>query len=269
MASNHTKVTFKDLLVRAAERMCGYNITVRDTEVTTKQLEDFKKTFETKAEIQNTKPNVVAKTLLDITVKEFMNYAVADGRDPTAQDTTKATVEKTSSSREGRHYEFTSSEGVNWNIGGNVGVQLGMAPYGGASVGGSAGYGKSKTKSETEGGHNEKNYGFKYSQEEIVCVPPGKKVRVEIRTYSVKYEIPYTLHFTVPKSGELFVSYNKPCCCGLCTTSSTGYIPKVEIVRTLPDFREDENNAYFTQSGKLSWLGDSCEVDKHEAPVLS
>ena len=262
--------TMKDLLVQTAKRLYGHDITVRDTFLATKELKDLDEALEAEPEIQpNVVPTVVAKTLLDITVKEFKNYAVADGRDPTAQDTTKATVVKTSSSKQGRHYEFKSSEGKNWNLSGSIGIQLGMAPYGSGSVGGGAGYGKNKTKSETEGMHNENTYSFEYSQEETVCIPPGKKVRVEIRTYSVRYEMPYTVRFTIPRFGTVSVSYSKPCCCGLSTTSKTKRITYLSIVRNLPDFHKDEKHSYFTQSGKVTWLGDSCEVVKHEAPVLS
>ena len=262
-----TRVTFRDLLFEAAKAEYGQNITVRDTVLTSNHLEAFKNSISIKVLRRDDKPSPVGRTIVDISTKEFKNYAAEDGKDPTARDTTKATVTKSTATSKGRNYEFTSTQGVSWDIGGNVGLQILAMGMAGGSFGVGGKYGRNKSKSETVGSNLEESLGFEYSQEETICVPPGKKVHVTITTYTVQYRLNYTLEFSVPKSGSVFVSYSKSCCCGLCSDTHSRYIPYSRIVRTLPNFREDNQNAYFTEEGFLSWIGESCEVDKREAPV--
>ena len=262
-----TGMTFKELLDEAAKAEYGQNIRVRNTAFTDNHLEAFKNSISFKVLHRAEKPSLEGRTIVDISTKEFKNNAAEDGKDPTARDTTKATVKKSTATSKGRNYEFASTQGVSWDIGGNVGLQMLAMGMAGGSFGFGGKYGKNKSKSVTVGSNLEESLGFEYSQEETICVPPGKKVHVTITTYTVQYRLNYTLEFSVPKSGSVFVSYSKSCCCGLCSDTHSRYIPYSRIVRTLPNFREDNQNAYFTEEGFLSWIGESCEVDKREAPV--
>lgn len=262
-----TKVTFRDLLVEAAKAEYGPNITVCDTVLTSNHLDAFQNSISIKVLRRDEKPSPVGRTIVDISTKEFKNYAAEDGKDPTARDTTKATVKKSSATTKGRNYQFTSTQGVSWDIGANIGLQILAMGMAGGSFGIGGKYGKNKSTSETMGSNMEKSLGFEYSQEETMCVPPGKKVHVTITTYTVQYRLNYTLELSVPKSGSVFVSYSKSCFCGLCRDTHSKYIPYSRLVRNLPNFREDNQNAYFTQEGFLSWIGESCEVDKRETSV--
>ena len=267
-SSSDTSYTFKDLLTEAAKAECGRNITVRDTAFTTNQLKNFEDSIVIKVLHREDKPTEVGRTIVDISKKEFKNHA-EESKDHTAKDTTKAIVNKSSSTKKGRNYQFQSTQGVNWGVGGNIGLQVMGMGMGGGTMGISGKYGKNKSTSETTGSSIDTELFFSYCQEETISVPPGKKVHVTITTYTVKYRLHYTLEFSVPKSGSVFVSYSKPCCCGLARNTSSRYIRYSQIVRNLPNFREDDTKAYFTQEGFLSWVGESCEVEKFEKPVLA
>lgn len=257
-----TKMTFYDLLVQAAQAEYGQNITILHTVLTDNQLKNFRKSVSIKVLHREEKPTPVGRTIVDISTKEFKNYATEDGNDPTAKDITKATVSKSSASSIGQSYQFISTQGLAWEASA-IGLQIlamGMA-------GGAIGFGQDSSVVETFGNSLQSSLGFEFSQEEAVCVPPGKKVHVTITTSKVLYQLGYTLEFSVPKNWSVFVSYSKPCLCGLFKCSSSRYIPYSRIVRNLPNYREDDLFAYFTQEGFLSWMGESCEVDKKEALV--
>ena len=266
-SSSANSYTFKDLLTEAAKAECGRNITVRNTAFTTKQLTTFADSISMTVLEHENKPNEVGRSVVDISEKEFINTA-KESQDHTAKDITKAIVNKSSSTKEGRSYQFQSNEGVNWGVGGNIGLQVMAMGMAGGTMGLSGNYGKNKSTSETTGSSIDTELGFSYCQEESISVPPGKKVHVTITTYTVRYRLHYKLQFSVPKSGSVFVSYDKPCCCGLARNTASRYIRYSQIVRTLPNFREDDKNAYFTQDGFLSWVGESCKVVKKEAPIL-
>ena len=258
--SSDKTYTFKELLIEAAKAEYGRDITVRDTVFTTNQLKNFKESIGVVEVLhREDKPKAIYRSIVDISTKEFKNFA-KESKDHTAKDTTKVIVNKSSSSKEGRNYQFQSNKGVHWDVGGNIGLQV---------LGISGNYGRNKSTSETTSTFSDTQLGFSNCQEETISVPPGKKVHATITTYTVKYRLRYKVLLGLPKSGSVLVSYSKPCCCGLVGNTSSRYIRYSQIVRNLPNFREDDRNAYFTQDGFLEWVGDSCEVEKHEDSVFT
>ena len=262
-------MTFTDLLVEAARAECGRNITFRNFTRTLIDLEALKDSISIRVLHREEKPTQVGRSLIDISTKEYKNHAAEDGKDPTDRDTTQAKVTKHSATKKGRNYQFTSTQGVRWDVGPDVGLQILAMGMGGGSIGLGGSYGRDKSKSGTMEDFMKESVGFEYSQEETVRVPPGKKVYMTISTYTVQYRQRYTLEFSVPKYGSVHVAYKKPCFCGLCKCKGSRHIPYSRIVRSLPNFREDNRNAYFTQEGFLSWIGESFEVDKKEASLYA
>ena len=259
-------VTFKELLKSATEHQVGKeDIRIRDVLLTERQLTEFLDSIFVKVIRREEKPMPVSRTTVDISTKEFKNDAVS--KDPSITDTTKVIVKKSSFDTKGRNYQWTSSDSTTWNIGGSLGMNVGVLTYGGVNAGVNAGFSKTKGTSQTQGDSHENSLGFEYSQEETICVPPGKIVHVIITTYLVNYELPYTLEFSVAKSGSIYVSYIDSCCCGLVTNTKTAYVPYEKVISKLPGYREDTEKAYFTQDLKLTWVGESCLVEKSETSL--
>ena len=111
-----------------------------------------------------------------------------------------------------------------------------------------------------------------YNQEERIVIPAGKKVLVAFTTYFVEYHLRYKLEFRVPKMHTIPVKYKdfKPTCTCFPDGRTAVFIEVYykTVVHNLPEYREDSQYAYFTQEGVLSWLGESYEVTKTEAPLL-
>ena len=208
------------------------------------------------------KPSIVGRTVVDVSTKEYKNYAAENRDDPTAKDITKATVNKSSETKNRRDYKFTSTQGITWGLSADVGLRVLAMGMTECSIGLD---GKKKSSSR----NSLDTMGFEYHQEETVSIPPGKKVHVTISTYKVVYRLHYTFEFSLPKFHSFPISYRTSCCCGLCCFSCSKNIPYPRAVRHLPNFREDDGFAYFTQEGFLTWIGESCEIDKQEAPVYA
>ena len=262
-------MTFTDLLIEAARAECGPNITFCHFTTALNGLEALKDSISIRVLHREEEPTQVGRSVVDISTKEYKNHAADGDKDPTARDTTKAKMTKHSATKNGRNYQFTSTQGVSWDVDADVGLQILAMGMGGGSIGLGGKYGRNHSESETVENFMKESLGFEYSQEETVCVPPGQKVHMTIKTYTVQYRQRYTLEFRAPKCGSVFVSYKKPCFCGLGKCNGSRHIPYSRIVRSLPNFREDNQNAYFTQEGFLSWIGESCEVDKKETSVYA
>lgn len=208
------------------------------------------------------RPSIVGRTVVDVSTKEYKNYAVENREDPTAKDITKAIVSKSSETQNGRDYKFTSAQGITWGLNADVGLRVLAMGMTGCSVGLDG-----KKKSASRDCLN--TMGFEYHQEESVCIPPGKKVRVTITTYKVVYRLHYTFEFSLPKFYSFPISYRASCCCGICCFRCSKNIPYSRAVRHLPNYREDDESAYFTQEGFLTWIGESSETNKEEASVYA
>ena len=257
--------TFEDLLVIAAEDVLGEDIQLRDHSTTKKNMASFKTSLSISVIRREETPTPVGRTIVDVFAKEFKNNGVPDDKNPTAGDITKAFVHKTREAIQGRNYRFISNQGIVWNMGDTFGLQMLAMGVSGGSMGLHGQYRQNVTSLSTVADALGASLGFKYSQEENITIPPGKKIYVTVTTYIIEYHINYKLEFCVPKWRTVYVSYRKPCC--LCKCKKSAYIPYRQMVCNLPEFREDSHYAYFTQEGVLSWIGESCEVNKREAPV--
>ena len=173
-SSSDTSYTFKDLLTEAAKAECGRNITVRDTAFTTNQLKNFEDSIVIKVLHREDKPTEVGRTIVDISKKEFKNHA-EESKDHTAKDTTKATVNKSSSTKKARSYQFQSTQGVNWGVGGNIGLQVMGMGMGGGTMGISGKYGKNKSTSETTGSSIDTELFFLIVKKKLLAFPQARK----------------------------------------------------------------------------------------------
>ena len=82
----------------------------------------------------------------------------------------------------------------------------------GGSLGISGSYNKSKSKTEGTEFSDQISYECCYNQEEKISVPPGKHVKAKITVYSMKYEMGYTLKFSVNRNTSLPLIYNRMGC---------------------------------------------------------
>jgi hypothetical protein len=210
------------------------------------------------------KPQEKTRTLVDINMKEYANYGKQ------AQDESVVIIHKTSTTTKGERYSFSTTKGVDFGIGGNIGAQVvGMAVAGG-SIGVSGNYNKSKSKTEGTEQLSEEGFSFSYNQEEKICIPPGTRVEAEISSYRMKYEMKYVLKFSAKRDSFIPLLYKTGCqqmCFGMCRNNGVVYLR--DMLSTLPNYNpEDEDDTVsFTQDGTLSWVGEGCTVEKKELPL--
>ena len=264
-------VTFRRMLNAALWRVIGVMVDLKVSDpFLTRSQKDFEDSMYVKV-LQREEPKPMGKSVVDIFTKEFRNdTADAESADPSFSDTTRATVKKSSNSSE-RSYQWFTFDGTALNVAEWFNLDAGLLTHGvpgGPAV--SLSQVRTKEKSKIEGGvHEHSRFGFEYVQEETVCVPPGKKVYLTITTYRVKYEQTYHLEFSVPKASLINVTYAASCCCGLVCYTKRSPVPYLQMVRPLPGFREDRHYAYFRQEGKLTWIGESCSVEKQEESLVN
>ena len=192
-------------------------------------------------------------------MKEYTNQGEA-------QDETVVKIEKSSSVTKEERYTFTTTKGINYGIGGNIGAQvLGLSVAGG-SAGISAQVNKTKTKTEETETKKEEGKSASYNQEEKNIIPPGKRVKAKITTYSMKYSINYTIKFSIKKDATIPVMYKNSFqqCIGMCSNNGRVYVR--DMINTLQDYNDDDEDdtISYTQPGTLSWVGEGCKVDKVE-----
>ncbi len=253
-------VTFWELYERAAKNIYGENIRVIKTPWARKQIDDlnFKITV---AEAEQT-PKETSRTIIDINMKEYTN------RGQKEVDETMVKVSKSTSKTKGSRYSFSSTKGVDWGIGGNIGGQImGLAMAGGnASI--SANYGRHKSTTTGQEESEDNSFTLSYEQEEKISVPPGTHVKATITSYSVRYEQRYTLKLGILSSLNIPVTYRTRCqqmCFGICRNS--GFVNVTQMLQTLPNYCVEEDMATFTQDGILSWVGQGSSIDKSEEPL--
>ena len=246
-------VTFQALMKRAACSSFDISATLINPY---QSVRDFENSVSIRVLNREEQPSVIGRSIIDVAIKEYKNFAV----ETTGKDTCTMTVSKSCDTNDEREYKFTSAEGIVWGLNADTGRRI-LAM---AMTQGSMGLGTKKTATET----SLQNIGFRYHQEETVSVPPGKRVYVSITTFKVVYQMRYTFEFSVPKYGSFPIRYRKSCCNCCCFSflkcTRTDNVHYWQVVRGLPNYREDNNFAYFTQDGFLSWIGEACEVNKHE-----
>ena len=253
-------VTFWDLYERAAKNMYGENIRVIKTPWAKQQVDNLSFTI-TVANAEQT-PKETSRTIIDINMKEYTN------RGQKEIDETMVKVSKSTSKTKGSRYSFSTTKGVDWGIGGNLGAQImGLSMVGGnASI--SANYGRHKSKTTSQEESEDNCFTISYEQEEKISVPPGTRVKATITSYSVKYEQRYTIKLSILGSLNLPVTYRTRCqqmCFGICRNS--GFVNIKQMLQTLPNYCVEEDMATFTQDGILSWIGQGSAIDKSEEPL--
>ena len=253
-------VTFWELYERAAKNQFGEDIRVIKTPWATKQIDELN--FEISVVDAEPTPKEATRTIIDINMKEYTNHGQKD------VDETMVKVSKSTSKTKGSRYSFSSTKGVDWGIGGNIGGQImGIAMVGGnASI--NANYGRHKSTTTGKEESEDNSFTISYEQQEKISVAPGTRVKARITSYSVKYEQRYTLKLSIPRSLNIPVTYRTRCqrmCFGICRNA--GFVNITQMLMTLPNYCIEEDKATFTQDGILSWIGEGSSVDKAEEPL--
>ena len=185
-------VTFWELFERAAQARYGDGIRVIKTPFYRKKVKDIISDFELSVVAMEKEPREATRTIVDINMKEYTNNWKE------GEDETIVKVLKKSTKLEGHKYSFSTTKGVDFGIGGNIGAQvMGMAVAGG-SLGLSGTFNKSKSTTKASELQNQTGFEFSYDQEEKITVPDGTQVKAKIITYAMKYEMRYTLKFRMP-----------------------------------------------------------------------
>ncbi len=254
-------VTWWDRLVNAARIRFGPDIQLHEPAVTQKRLARFIEDLLFTIVHSDPEPLMARPTIIDVTFKEFVNLGER------TNDETTIRVGKNLPIASGTRYHFSMSEGVKFDHKYNFGPQIvGLCMTGGyMSVG--------TNYAIKDQSYNEALM-FNYYQEEKVTIPPKTKVKAKIVTSTKKYRQKYTLEFSTPRSHFILVSYftnaqqqYQDCnYCGCCQPS-VGYLYAADLLRTLPNFKDSDGYCSFTQDGVLTWIGETCSVEKSEQPV--
>ena len=92
------------------------------------------------------------------------------------------------------------------------------------------------------------------------------RVKAKITSYSMKYEQGYSVKFSISSSFSLPVIYKTQCNQQLCGSKS-GRISAAELLKSQPDFRDEDGKVSFTGQGTLSWIGEGSSIDKIVEPI--
>ena len=289
------KIEWDDLVRR--ELRASYGRTARQRK--TRWSKEYKRqflvsVFKDARNISDREPEEISKTMVDVNEKEYSNYCGNERGDSnpnhhgsdresdrkSESDETTVKISKCVENAEGHSYTATTTKGVEWGGGVDIGLQFGMPQIGiNASAGGNFNYKRNYIQMLTEAITKTNTVESESHHEETVKIPPGMKVVVKMTSYRVRYKLPYTMEYKVPKIEGVPVKYYA---CGLglviahvpilgpilgLCCNSTGYLTAVQLLHTLPGYREDDDYVYFTQEGELRWIADRMEVDKKISPL--
>ena len=262
-------VTWWQLFENGAKSRFGPDIEVLRTKKAEDELIQFVRDLEFTVIRSNAEPQVTRPTIIDITMKELVNLGEKE------KDESVIRVGKNEPICAGTRYHFSTSEGISFDPKYNFGARIvSLAMVGGfMRVGGDTG------NMARDRGYN-MGLQFNYSQEEKIIVPPRMKVKVKIITSTKKFRQDYTLEFNTPRTRYIMVSYltkcqqscRDNCCCFFgcgccCCQPKQGAVFAGDILRTLPEFRDGGGICSFTQSGTLTWVGETCNLEKTEVFV--
>ena len=259
-------VTWWQLFENGAKSRFGPDIEVFRTEEAEDELARFVQDLEFTVIRSDTEPLVTRPTIIDMTSKEFVNLGEKE------KDESIIRVGKNQPICAGTRYHFSTSEGVSFDQKYNFGARIVSL----AMVGGFMRVGGDNTMRDQ--GYNV-GLQFSYSQEEKIAIPPRMKVKIKIITYTKKFRQDYTLEFNTPRTRYVMATYltkcqqscRDKCCffgCGCCCCRpKQGAVFAADILRTLPEFRDGGGICSFTQSGTLTWVGESCNLEKTEVFV--
>ena len=240
--SNTNKTTMWELFEQTAKDQYGEDIKVVKTIWAQEQLDNLE--FDITLEDVDEEPKEARRTIMDINMKEYKNTGEEC-------DESVVRVEKSTSKSKESRYNFSTTTGVDWGVGGNIGAQIMGVAMAGGSFGVKADYHKHKSetagKSETTGS----NFTFGYTQEEKIKVPPMTKIKAKITTYSMKYEQRYTLRLSLPTDLTIPLLYKTKCQALLCGSKSTR-ISAEQLLYGLRGYRKEDDKVSFLQDGTLS-----------------
>lgn len=251
--------TLWELVECAVKARFHSNIQVLKLPVTQNEFDKFFDEFEISVEYSDPVPREVSRLLVDIKVKEYTNYGEKES------DETVVRIENITAKEHGRKYDFSTSHGVKWGATGYTGINSIL----------SLGISGKHSNSTEDKVKDEKSVlsalVFGFNQEERVIIPPGKKAKVKVVTFKVKYQQRLVLRFTISSYYTIAVHYRHRRCCGLFTSlcgSSLCHLNAREILQSLPGFTEEDGKVSFTQEGLLKWVGEDCSVTKTEEVTL-
>lgn len=253
-------IRWEDLLLRAAKLRYGVNIQLRKAWVTEQDKEVFLNALLSDAKTVNPQvPVEISKNVVDVNEKIYSNH---EG----GEDETTIRIVNCVENTEGHNYQEKTTKGIEWGAKANIGLQFGL-PQVGAGIEGGVGGGFKKTSLRTTSHETSSTNKVELQShhEEVVKVPPGKKVVVKMTSYRVRYKLEYTMEYKIAKTARIRITYD-PCGFGL-PCSNHGVLGADDLMYGLPGFRMDEEFAYFVQEGELRWIADRMEVEKTVLPL--
>lgn len=208
------------------------------------------------ARMMSHEPVEKGRTIVNIATKEYINCGSEQDESTLSITNQNAqAIYATATS-----YEWSPIEGVSWGLSADVGAKIAGSQIAGVAAawpGVTAGVCLQwavPIGSEI----------FGWSQSEKIVVPPRTKVKAVITTYAIRHELQFTAEFAFPTASKVAMRYESFClpCSNWC------FVTASEILRGLPEYREENDWVYFTQEGKLSWTGEGYGVMKTEEPLL-
>ena len=236
------KLTLWQLYEKAAKTKFGSDIKVISFKWIVKQVYDL--SFQISVVRADPEPTEKTRTIADINMKEYSNPA------DTSVDETIVRMTKKNITSTGNRYQFSTTKGVSWDVGGNIGGQLMGVAMGGAGVSIGGRYGKVKTSTTVNEQNLAQGFEIGYEQEEKICVQPHTKVKATITTYAMKYKQGYTIKLTIPKDVTLDLVYRNRCNQLLCG-ARWDKITAAELFSELPGYTEEDDKVSFLQEHSL------------------
>ena len=186
-----------------------------------------------------------------------------------SEDSTTVKINKSVENAEGRSYSVSTTKGVEWGGGVALGLQFGMPQIGlNASSKGNINYTRTKLETVTKADTKTHKLQVKSHHEETVEIPPDKKVKITMTSYRVRYKLPYTMEYKVPKTEGIPVMYDSYVSVGLIVAcSKIGFLTAAQLMHTLPGYCEDDEYVHFTQEAELRWTADRMVVKKEILPL--
>ena len=204
-------------------------------------------------------PIEISKVTVDVNEKVYTNL---EG----GEDETNVKIVRSVANSKAHNYTETTTKGIEWGAGVNVGLQFGLPQVGpaaaSASVGANASFKKQNTKTVTEETTSTDTVSVESHHQETVQIPPGKKAVVKMTSYRVRYKMLYIMEYKVKKNHKMHIQYRS---CGIIPRS--GHLTASQLLETIPGHREDEEYVYCTQEGELRWIADRMVVNKELSDI--
>ena len=250
------EITIKKLVVNAAksEHSILSLFEQPNCEEGVKIFEDV--VFRSAKIIYSGKPQEISKMQVDVNEKIYTNEAGSE------DDESIVKIVKSSETSQGYNYEQQTTKGFEWGAGANIGAQFGLPQVGiGLTANTETSFKKKNLMTVTQSFKQESRFRQDSSHEETLTIPPGYKVTVVLTSYRVKYRMDYTMQYSIPRSSTIRVKWGLLYCCGLFIPAMSG-VSAASVLRSMPDYEQDDENITFTQEGSLSWFADRMEVEK-------